>query len=587
MKILNSVMVALLVLLTSGYAASADSGWMRISLLAGDVQIKTTDSGDWGPASLNGPVMEGDQIWVPEGGRVELQLNAGTFIRLDQNSSLQILATDKDSSQFYLSQGHAYVYYDGPGRGVIQVDTPDASTRAFDAAVFRIDISDEYQLTDVSVYKGSVETENQLGRTEVRAGEMVSLGQDTDGEVAPMGEPDEWEMWNKERNDRIAERGASSRYLPPELRTYSYDLDANGRWVDIPDYGYCWTPTVIGGVNWAPYSKGRWIWRGGEYIWVSYDPWGWAPYHYGRWTFVARTGWCWVPPAAGDAYWGPGYVGWVATGDYVAWVPLAPGEIYYGRGYYGRHSVNIATVNINQIHITNIYRNVYVNNGATVVNRRTFATASPKHVRINRNVIERQIFTKNNIRPGMPSIRPTKQSYFASSRSIPAAKRPPQHVRDIQITHLKQSRPLVKAQDRSVIKPGTRLNPLPLQTIRTPRMPGRSKPSIRQIIPEGQGRPATPRRGPAPREERRDVKPEVRPIVPQRTPTPKEQRRDVKPEVRPVVPQRTPTPREERRDVKPVNKPAPERPADAEKKKKAAEEEKEKEKKQKDEERER
>ena len=209
------------------------------------------------------------------------------------------------------------------------------------------------QYTDVAVYKGYVETENQVGKTRINAGQMVSLGQNTNGELAPMGPSDEWENVEQRRETTglLARRGASSRYLPAELSAYSYDFDSYGRWVQVPDYGYVWTPTVVVGVSWSPYRDGRWIWRGGDYVWVGSEPWGWAPYHYGRWSFGINIGWFWVPPVAREVYWGPGYVGWVRTADYVAWVPLAPGEIYYGRGNYGRHSVNITNVNINQVKI--------------------------------------------------------------------------------------------------------------------------------------------------------------------------------------------------------------------------------------------
>ena len=30
-----------------------------------------------------------------------------------------------------------------------------------------------------------------------------------------------------------------------ELRAYSSDFDDGGRWVNVPEYGYCWTPTVV------------------------------------------------------------------------------------------------------------------------------------------------------------------------------------------------------------------------------------------------------------------------------------------------------------------------------------------------------
>ena len=266
MKVFRAVIIVALLFLMPAYAFCDNFGYMRISLISGDVQIKTPDSEEWGLASINGPLEEGDQVWVPDGGRVELQLNTGTYIRLDQNSALQVLSMDKDSSQFYLSQGYAYVYYDAlsdtPRGSVIQVDTPDASVRAFDRAIFRIDMPDQY--TDVAVYKGYVEAENKVGVIRVNAGQMLSLAQNTSGEVSPMGPPDEWEDWNRARNNRVLEmRGESSRYLPPELRAYSYDFDAGGRWVQDPDYGYVWIPTAGVGPSWAPYREGRWIWRGG------------------------------------------------------------------------------------------------------------------------------------------------------------------------------------------------------------------------------------------------------------------------------------------------------------------------------------
>ena len=528
---------------------------MRISLIEGDVQIKTPDAGDWGYASINTPLAEGDQVWAPQGGRVELQLNSGTYIRLSENSALQILSMDKDSSQFYLSQGYAYIYYGAPGGRVIQVDTPDASTRAFDKAIFRIDMSEQY--TDVAVYKGYVETENNVGKTRINAGQMVSLGQNTNGELAPMGPSDDWETWNKTRNNRIfARRGASSSYLPAELSAYSYDFDNSGRWVRVPDYGNVWTPTVSIGASWSPYRDGRWIWRGGDYVWVASEPWGWAPYHYGRWSFGVNIGWFWVPPVAGAVYWGPGYVGWVRTADYVAWVPLAPREIYYGRGNYGPNSVNITKININQVNITNVYKNVYVNNGATVVNRNTFATASPRIVSLNQNIIQQKIFTKNNMSVGTPAIKPTRASYFASDRSIPPVKLPPQHVRNLQVKELKKSRPLMKAPDKSVLNPGAKPKALPVNTVTTPRTPGKGKPSIQPVQPGEKGKPVV---GPAPRGERKQVKPsEKKPIVPEGGPVPRGERKQVKPsEKKPIVPEGGPVPRGERKQVKPIEKGKP------------------------------
>ncbi|MEW6713637.1 MAG: DUF6600 domain-containing protein [Nitrospirota bacterium] len=575
MKILKAVMIAVVLLLVPAYAFSANLGYMRISLIEGDVQMRTPED-EWGYASVNTPLAEGDQVWVPLGSRAELQLNTGTYIRLDEDTSIHILSMDKDSSQFYLSEGHAYIFYDAPRGSVIQIDTPDASTRAFSRAIFRIDISNRY--TDVSVYKGYVETENRSGTTRVNAGSMVSLGEDTYGEVAPMGPPDEWERWNKKRNDRLyASKGESSRYLPAELRSYSYDLDTSGRWVMVPEYGYVWTPTVYIGASWSPYRNGRWIWRGGDYIWVGYEPWGWAPYHYGRWSFVVNIGWFWVPPVASEVYWSPGYVGWVWTPDYVAWVPLAPGEIYYGRGHHGRHSVNITNVNINQINITNVYKNVYINNGATVVHHNTFNTGSPKIVNVDKKVLHEKIFVKNNISIGTPDIKPSKKSYFTSGKAIPEGKLPPQHVRNIRVKELKESRRLIKEETRSVLNPDSKPKSMPTRTITTPRSPGKEKPVMREVQPEEKRKSAAPEGGAVPRSERKQVAPaeKVKPGAPVSSPTGRGERQQVQPEEKrkPAVPEGGLAPKGERQQVTPAEKKpaAPESGREKRDKKKPAE----------------
>ena len=244
MKILKKLLMATVLIIVQAYAlsASATLGYMRVSLIETELQIKTPEAGDWGYAAINTPLDVGDEVWVPEGGRAELQLDTGTYIRLDGGTALQILSLDQDSSQFYLSQGNVYIYYDAPRGSVIQVDTPDAATRVFDRAIFSLSISQYY--TDVTVYKGYVVTENRVGETRVNAGNMVSLGPDTNGEVYSIGYLDDWERWNQARDERLYEvrESQSVRYLPSELRTYYSDFDSYGSWVHVNEYGYVWTP---------------------------------------------------------------------------------------------------------------------------------------------------------------------------------------------------------------------------------------------------------------------------------------------------------------------------------------------------------
>jgi hypothetical protein len=101
---------------------------------------------------------------------------------------------------------------------------------------------------------------------------------------------------------------------------YFYDnLAPYGEWLDAGDYGYVWQPYDTGD-DWRPYSDGRWVYTDAGWTWDSAEPYGWAVYHYGRWASLRDVGWVWVP----GTEWGPGWVSWRRSPDYVGWAPLPP-----------------------------------------------------------------------------------------------------------------------------------------------------------------------------------------------------------------------------------------------------------------------
>ena len=450
MKTLAKLLLAALLVLAFALPATARLGTMRISLIENEVQIMTPEAGNWGYAAANTPLDVGDRLWVPRGGRAELQLSTGTCIRLDGDTALQVLSLDEDNAQFYLSQGRTYIYFDAPRQGVLQIDTPDASTRVFSRAIFNLSAGERG--TEVAVYKGSVTTENRAGSLRVNAGDMVSLGPDSPGQFFALGYPDDWIRWNQSWDERLvaARDSASDRYLPVELRPYASDLDMHGRWVEVREYGHVWTPRTHIRPGWSPYREGRWIWRHGDYIWVPYEPWGWAPCHYGRWAFVHGLGWVWVPPRPGHVYWGPGYVGWIRTVEYVGWVPLAPGEVYYGRGYYGPDSFNVADVPRERIHFSNRYRNMEVGDAPVIVEHDTFFEV-PRPVVVDKNVRDR-IFTPKNMIPGAPDIKPGSKGFHVIDRDIGEEKLPPRPIRIGDAMEEGRRRPLVREPNDSVFR---------------------------------------------------------------------------------------------------------------------------------------
>jgi hypothetical protein len=151
------------------YSFSSSLEFMQISLMDGDVQIRTEDTEEWVPASINMPLRDGDRIWVPDGGKLELRLRDGTYLRLDERSALEVLTLNQDSFQFYLTEGHVYANFKGQRGSFLQMDTPISSVRVYDRSIFKVDLSED-ALNQISVLKGSADVESRSGKTTVKSG---------------------------------------------------------------------------------------------------------------------------------------------------------------------------------------------------------------------------------------------------------------------------------------------------------------------------------------------------------------------------------------------------------------------------------
>src|SRR5581483_11173907 len=242
--------------------------------------------------------------------------------------------------------------------------------------------------------------------------------------------PDSFDRWSDDR-DRYLLSSRSYQYVSPDVYG-AEDLDQYGRWTTDPTYGQVWAPSVAAG--WAPYRDGRWVWEDFYgWTWVSYEPWGWAPYHYGRWLY-GSSGWCWYPGALHTRqYWSPAYVsffGWGGSGvsvgfgfGGVGWVPLAPFETYYpwwGRGFYSGYRNgyfgNHTTI-VNNVNITNIYRNARVPGAISGVNSGEFGRRG-RFSALNGNQIQQASLVHGvlPVAPDRSSLRWTDRSAMGNFR---------------------------------------------------------------------------------------------------------------------------------------------------------------------------
>jgi hypothetical protein len=244
---------------------------------------------------------------------------------MDQTTSLSVVNLTDDLAQFSLTAGslNVHIRYLGPNEN-FEVDTPYVSLMLLRPGDYRIIADGENNVTTLVVRAGDVEvTAGKSGAFNVRNGQMARLSglDDVQQEISGAPPLDAFDGWTRDRDAREDRATISARYVPREMIGYE-DLDANGRWVNIPPYGMVWQPTTVA-VGWAPYHNGHWAWVSPwGWTWIDDMPWGFAPFHYGRWAFSANA-WVWVPGAvAVRPVYSPALVAFVGGGM----VPAGPGR---------------------------------------------------------------------------------------------------------------------------------------------------------------------------------------------------------------------------------------------------------------------
>jgi hypothetical protein len=362
----------------------------RLSDLQGSVSMQPAGVTEWAAATLNRPLTTGDKVWSDRDSRVELDIGAAAM-RLGPNTGFSFLNLDDYTAQMQLSEGILIVRVRElqPGQ-IYEVDTPNLAVLLQQPGEYRMEVNEAGDYTVVKVSEGAAQASGGGQTIAIGAQQAVSFsGTDTLAyQSATLGAPDDLDSWSATR-ERQLEDSTSRAYVADDVAG-TQDLDNNGTWMNTPEYGYVWAPTVVV-VGWAPYRFGHWVWiTPWGWSWVDDARWGYVPSHYGRWARY-NSNWCWVPgPRHGHrAVYAPALVGWVggaamsgARGG-VAWFPLGPREVYVP-GYraspaYVRY-VNITnTTIVNNSYITNVYEHNltplhYVNNTAAAV------TAVPENV---------------------------------------------------------------------------------------------------------------------------------------------------------------------------------------------------------------
>jgi len=250
-------------------AWGADTGRNRtatpgtLNYVEGQASIgdQTLDSKAVGSAEL-----QNGQVLATGNGKAELLLTPGVYLRLGDNSSVQMISTGLTNTQLALSQGQAMLEVDQifPENN-IRISQPGASTRVLKTGLYDFDAANN----TVRVFDGKADVFEGDHPTTVKGGHEVVLHPDaklkSQGfDKKEIARNDDLYRWSSLRSEYLSEANI-------DTAQYFY---ANG-W-----YGPGWGPGFWGPGWWGP---GFW---GAGWFW---DPW------FGGFTFVPVGGYLFNP----------------------------------------------------------------------------------------------------------------------------------------------------------------------------------------------------------------------------------------------------------------------------------------------------
>ena len=307
----------------------------------------------WVEVTPNTPVSSGDRLYTRDNSRASIAFTGRNFARLDDNTSLDVLALSSDRTQLALREGSAIFNVGELDEGdLFEVATPYGAIDLQEPGLYQVGIDDRGS-TIVSVLSGLAQVVGLAGSGQISKGEMLTLLGQTAADIAlsrldpaqagsvvddyygyqyPDYYDGRYSDYNAYLNDPFYydpyKRYSSYQYVTDTVPGI-YDLDAYGEWQDVSGYGYAWRPRVDAG--WAPYQQGQWM-MDDLYgmTWVSSEPWGYAPYHYGRWAYINNQ-WLWIPDGVNtEPAYSPALVAFVplTEANMIGWAPLGPGDPY-------------------------------------------------------------------------------------------------------------------------------------------------------------------------------------------------------------------------------------------------------------------
>ena len=251
------------------FVISAKAG--GVNLVSGNVTVQRKDVQRPEALTANDNLEMGDSVTTGAGGRVEVLLNPGTYLRVDENSEFQLTDTSLDNLRVKLVKGSALVEATGDDETTLSIGftTPQTEALIVKRGIYRFNILPN-AMTEIAVRKGRAFYGTGVVNV-IKGGQKVLIG-NGQAEVAKLNKKDEdaFDLWSKQRaellakaNQRIQGRtliAAFNSHRWPDLFGFNsgygfgYGFYNSGFWFYNPTYrSYCFVPHGLR--NWtSPYG---------------------------------------------------------------------------------------------------------------------------------------------------------------------------------------------------------------------------------------------------------------------------------------------------------------------------------------------
>jgi len=374
----------------------------RIAHVEGKLLRYIEEEKDWVVTVKDSPFGLEDSLYSDEDARAEFIMPNKTWLRIGENTHIQLIDLNPDATTVDVGSGLVRVYNKSE-HAVIKATTPYGYVVASGNTAFDLYVGDES--LEVIAIRGTVDFvhERSDARYQVRSGSFSIIADNAETARGNGTVESAWDDWNGQRDTmwhkRLRGKNYSAGYLPEPIRDEGYILDETGRWERVyyeGEYRHLWRPLRVER-SWRPFTAGRWTVYYGDHCWIPDEPFGYVTHHYGSWVYVeARHCWYWLPPVMRIAAvaprvsisfgWYPGRVSWIHRDTFIGWVPLAPWESYYGYRQWGHHTVVVnPTVSFNVGVSVNLFNLSFINQ-ATIIRRDYFYSGTRYTPFLERNI---------------------------------------------------------------------------------------------------------------------------------------------------------------------------------------------------------